>query len=80
MDNHNRSNNRQWRILCWNVRGINSQPKLTAIRSKISEKSCDIICLQETKKEFFDQSFVKKFCPSSFYCFEFTPSVDASGL
>jgi exonuclease III len=61
------------------LRGINSQPKLTAIKSKISETGCDIVCLQETKKELFDLSFIKKFCPQSFDCFEFIPSVGASG-
>jgi exonuclease III len=49
-----------------------------AIRSKILETGYDIICLQETKKEFFDQSSIKRFCPSSFDCFEFIPSVGAS--
>jgi hypothetical protein len=94
MDNHNRSNNGQWRILCWNVRGINSQPKLTAIRSKISEKGCDIICPKETKKGVFftkvslkssvlPPSIVLSLLPrwmlQAFDCFEFTPSVGASG-
>jgi exonuclease III len=79
MDNHNRGNSRKRKILCCNLRGINSQPKLTAIKSKISETGCDIVCLQETKKELFDLSFIKKFCPQSFDCFEFIPSVGASG-
>jgi hypothetical protein len=48
------------------MRGINSQQKLTAIKSKILEMNCDIVYLQETKKENFDQSFIKKFYPSTF--------------
>jgi hypothetical protein len=77
MDNRNK--NRQWKILCWNVRGINSQNKLTAIKSKILETSCDIICLQETKKELFDRIFIKQFCPFVFDCFQSIPSIGASG-
>jgi hypothetical protein len=60
------------------VRGINSQHKVTAIKSKILESSCDIICHQETKKEAFDISFIKNLCPASFDHFEYVPSHGAS--
>jgi exonuclease III len=66
-------------VLCWNVRGLNAKEKWEAIRDKISESSCDDICLQETKRQFFDVQFIKKFCPSSFAAFEFLPSVGTSG-
>jgi exonuclease III len=66
-------------ILCWNVRGINSQIKLTTIRSKILETNCEIIYLQETKRENFDQIFIRQFFPSTFDRFKFIPSVGASG-
>lgn len=75
----NRHNGRTWNVLCWNVRGLNSEDKLTAIRSKISEANCDIICLQETKREIFDALYLRNFCPPQFDCFEFVPSVGASG-
>ena len=39
--NHN-NKNRSWIILCWNVRGINSEDKWEAIKSKIWEAKCDI--------------------------------------
>jgi hypothetical protein len=54
---------RAWKILCWNVRGINSESKWDAIRSKIVESNCDVVCLQETKRESFDSQYVKNFCP-----------------
>jgi mRNA deadenylase 3'-5' endonuclease subunit Ccr4 len=69
---------KQFKMKC-SVRGINSQAKLTAIRSKILETNSEIICLQETKRENFNQNFIKHFCPSAFDCFEFIPSVGASG-
>lgn len=43
------------------------------------ESSCDIICLQETKKDHFDLNFIKYFCPPIFDSFLFVPSVSASG-
>ena len=39
-----------WNILCWNIRGVNSEPKCLALRNKIDESNCSIVCLQETKK------------------------------
>ena len=72
-------NSRSWKVLCWNVRGINSDKKWDSIRDKIVESNCDILCLQETKRENFDIQFIKKFCSSSFDSFEFLPSVGASG-
>ena len=54
----NTSSFKSWNILCWNVRGLNSDEKWTSIKDKISESKCDIICLQETKKEFIDLPFI----------------------
>jgi hypothetical protein len=41
---------------------------------KIQESACDIICIEEMKRELFDQAYIKKFCTASFYCFEYVPS------
>lgn len=72
-------NNRYLKILCWNVRGINSQEKWDAIRDKISESACQIVCLQETKKDIFDHFYIKKFCPRNLDKFVWSPSDVASG-
>jgi hypothetical protein len=79
MDLNNSNNKRQWKVLCWNVRGINSQNKWTTLRSKISKTKCDIICLQETKREHFDQVYISKFYWAQFDCFEYIPSHGTSG-
>jgi len=76
--NHN-NKNRSWIILCWNVRGINSEDKWEAIKSKIREAKCDIFCLQETKKDFFDSQYIRNFCPEHIDSFDFLPSNGASG-
>jgi exonuclease III len=68
-----------WRVLCWNIRGINAEAKWNAIKSKINESACDIVCLQETKREFFDNNYVNFFCPGRIDNFEFIPSLGASG-
>ena len=71
--------NKQWNILCWNVRGINSEKKQLAIRNAIDVSGCSVVCLQETKRTSFDASFVKLFCPKKFDMFAWVPSSGASG-
>jgi hypothetical protein len=39
-----------------------------------------VVCLQETKKEHFDMSFIKNCCPSSFDDFVYFLSNGASGV
>lgn len=73
------SNTRSWYILCWNIRGINASKKWDAVRDKIEESACSIICLRETKKEHFDSSFIRKFAPRRFDSFDYIPSAGASG-
>lgn len=65
--------NWKWVILSWNIRGINHADKWDGVRSKILEAKCDILCLQETKREYFDNAYIKKICPPSF------PGLEALG-
>ena len=58
---------------------MNSKEKWDAIRAKINESSCHIVCLQETKRDNFDQLYLKKFCTKQLNSFAFFPSVGASG-
>ena len=73
------SNIKNWKILCWNVRWINSVSKWDSIRDKIVKSGCDIVCLQETKREVFDAPFIKNFAPRRLDYFDFIPSVGSSG-
>jgi hypothetical protein len=52
--------------------------KRDAIRSKIDESACQIVCIQETKRESFDNFYIKKFCPRNLDNFAFAPSIGAS--
>ena len=72
-------NNRVWNILCWNIRGFNSADKWDAVRNKIEESACSIVCIQETKKELVDLPFIRNFAPKRFDQFDFIPSFGASG-
>ena len=70
---------RKWRVLCWNVRGLNSENRQRVVRAKIEESECAIVCLQETKCDLFGERFIIKFCPERFDNFAYAPSVRASG-
>ena len=70
---------RNWNVLCWNVRGLNSEARQRAVRQKIDERHCAIACLQETKCASFDYRMLKSFCPKRFDSFAFSPSLGASG-
>jgi exonuclease III len=57
----------------WNIRGLNASGKWDAVREKIEESACSILCLQETKKEHFDSRFISNFAPRRFDSFEYIP-------
>jgi exonuclease III len=73
------NNTRNWRILCWNIRGINVTEKWDAVQNKIKESACSVVCLQETKHEQFDMAYVRKFAPRRFDSFDYIPSNGSSG-
>jgi len=77
MDNTNHK--RSWNVLNWNVRGLNGDGKCEAVKAKIEESTCSVYCIQETKKETFDHSFIKKLAPKRFDKFAYAPSIGASG-
>jgi exonuclease III len=70
---------RAWKVLCWNIRGINAESKWESLRNKIVECNCDIVSIQEIKREVFDLSYIRNFCPGSFDDFCFLPSIGSSG-
>jgi exonuclease III len=71
--------NRVWNILCWNIQGLNATGKCDVVCNKLEESACSIVFLQETKRDHFDMAFIKNFTPRCFDCFDFVPSVGASG-
>jgi exonuclease III len=69
----------EWSVLSHNIRGLNSSTKWNAIRCAIQEFGCDVVCLQETKREFFDGAYLKNFCPNCLDNFAYVPSIGNSG-
>ena len=56
-------NNKNWTIVCWNIKGLNATEKHDVVRDKIEESACSIICLQETKTQVIDMPLLRKFTP-----------------
>lgn len=68
-----------WKILSWNIRGVNSDKKWNSIRDRVTENNCDVVCLQETKRPHIDLAYIHNSCNGQYDCFEYLPSVGASG-
>jgi hypothetical protein len=63
----------------WNIRYYRYVGDVSAIREKIEESGCVVICIQATKCASFDHKSIRSFCPKRFDNFAFSPSVGASG-
>jgi hypothetical protein len=68
-----------WKVLNWNIRGLNDPDKWTLIFNKIRESGCQVICFQESKTKNVDISFLRQFCSRNFASFAFVLSVGRSG-
>jgi endonuclease/exonuclease/phosphatase family metal-dependent hydrolase len=51
---------RNWKVMTWNIIGLNSSWKWDPVKNKIADAQCDIICLQETKKKCLIYPFLEK--------------------
>ena len=71
---------KSWNVLCWNVRGLNSDARQRAVRQKLDESQCAVACFRETKCASFDLRSIRSFCPKRFDIFAFSPFEGASGV
>jgi exonuclease III len=69
---------RSLKILSHNLTGINSDTKWNSLRNNILESNSDIVCIQETKKESFDDSYIRLFCNRALDKFALGTSLGAS--
>ncbi|XP_073357863.1 uncharacterized protein [Aegilops tauschii subsp. strangulata] len=67
------------KIIFWNVRGLNSGAKRTAVRSVISAAVPTIVCLQETKLTHVSDAIVLETLGPSFEDFYFLPADGTRG-
>jgi len=72
-------NNRSWHILLLEHQRFQCSREMGRGPGKIEESACSVLCLQETKKEHVDISFIRKFAPRRFDSYDFIPSNGASG-
>ena len=70
---------KNWNILNWNIKGMNSEQKWLALRQKIEESDCAIFYLQETKREEIESTYLWNFCTNRSNKFAILPSIQASG-
>jgi exonuclease III len=71
--------NRTIHIMDWNIRGVNSIENCEDLANKISQSNPSITCLQETKKDIFDNTYLRKFCLRRLNKFAYQPSNGLSG-
>jgi exonuclease III len=67
------------KIICWNVRGLNSSSRQSAVRELVSSFRAEVVCIQETKMEDISRFSVISWLGADFADFVFLPSVGASG-
>jgi exonuclease III len=65
--------------ICWNVRGLNSSSRQSAVRELVSSFRAEVVCIQETKIEEISRFSVLSWLGADFADFVFLPSVGASG-
>ena len=75
----NRITTRSWKVLCWNVRGLNSDKRQRSVREKVIESQCSVVCLQETKLSSCSRATMKSNYTHGFDQFVESPSRGASG-
>ncbi|XBI01366.1 hypothetical protein VPH35_130159 [Triticum aestivum] len=67
------------KIIFWNVRGLNSRAKRSAVRSVISSAAPCVVCLQETKLAHMSDSLVLETLGAPFLDFYFLPADGTRG-
>ena len=67
------------KIIVWNVRGLNTRARRTAIRSLIVSTDASIVCFQETKMEFIHMSTVLETLGSDFDDYVYLPAIGTRG-
>ena len=55
------------------------QERCDDLANKVNESNCNILCLQETKKEHFDSAYIRKYSPRGLNQFAYKESVGSSG-
>jgi hypothetical protein len=65
------------KIICWNVRGLNSSDRQNSVRNLVLSSKADVVCLQETKMTVISTRTILAALGSDFCQFSFLPSSGA---
>lgn len=57
---------KKFNVLCWNVRGLSNPEKSDVVRNQIKDSRCDVICIQETKWNGDELTYVSRVLPTFF--------------
>jgi len=68
-----------FRLLSWNVRGLNDIRKRAVIKSFLRDWRCDLICLQEIKLDVVSLSVIRSMWGLSSVGFVFLKAIGAFG-
>ena len=67
------------KLICWNVRGLNSRARQDTVRTLITSCQAEIVCLQETKMSGIPRGCILSLLGSDFPYWLELPSAGASG-
>lgn len=68
-----------YKIISWNIRGMNSFNKINALKELVANHKCTICMVQETKIMKMNQWFVKQIWYDNSFDWVYPPSVESAG-
>lgn len=69
----------KFKILTWNVRGLNDRDKRLAVKAVLRRARVDVVCLQETKMEVFGVEVVQEILGGKFMEWLHLPAMGTAG-
>lgn len=68
-----------FKILCWNIRGMNEFDKKIELKNLIAAQRCGVCLIQKTKIQFMFEWFVRHLWYDDNFGWSYIPSVGSSG-
>jgi exonuclease III len=62
------------KILFWNIRGLGGEGRRKQLREMMADQRIDVVCLQETIKEDFNQWELRALCDQGNFSWNWTPA------
>ena len=68
-----------FKMLCWNMRGLNGLGKRAAVKSFVKGATSFMLCLQEIKLEMVDKVLIRKIWGGHYVEWEYLPARGSLG-